>query len=140
MPTAHDDGRCEVRELIRREMHGLLAPSGLPEYLVIRTVGAGRLNRGTLCCLVADRLDDLDTAKSAAGVELLHRASVIRDDIQDQDDVRRGAPSDAALMGASTALAVADVLLSVGLKALAELGPDAYSALPSWLNPPDRDL
>jgi geranylgeranyl pyrophosphate synthase len=125
MLAAYDDTWFEVRELVRREVRRILAPSGLPEHLVTRTAGAGRFNRGTLCCLVADQSDDLDAVKSAAGVELLHRASVIRDDIQDHDDVRRGAPSDPALLGTSAALALADVLLSVGLTALAELGPDA---------------
>jgi len=67
----------------------------------------------------------------AACAELLHNASLVHDDLQDREELRRGRPSVWAAHGADVALCAGDLLLSAAFGALADL-PDP-SALPSLL-------
>ena len=58
----------------------------------------------------------------AAGVELLHEASLIHDDLQDRDEERRGAPTVWHRYGEDTALLLGDTFLGHALGLLAK-GP-----------------
>ncbi|WP_392543144.1 polyprenyl synthetase family protein [Oryzobacter telluris] len=62
---------------------------------------------------------------AAAGVELTHLASLYHDDVMDEADVRRGAPSANALFGNSTAILVGDLLFGTASDIVADLGPEA---------------
>jgi geranylgeranyl diphosphate synthase type II len=56
----------------------------------------------------------------AASVELLHNASLIHDDIQDQDAERRGRRSLWVVFGKNTALCAGDAMITAAIAALAE--------------------
>lgn len=53
-----------------------------------------------------------DAARLAAAVELLHNASLVHDDLQDQEVLRRGRPSVWSAFGSDVAICVGDLLLS----------------------------
>lgn len=55
----------------------------------------------------------------AAAAELLHNASLIHDDIQDEDDIRRGQPSVWKKYGTNIAICIGDLLLSTAYGILA---------------------
>jgi geranylgeranyl pyrophosphate synthase len=57
----------------------------------------------------------------AATVELLHSASLIHDDIQDRDEVRRGQQAVWVRFGANTAICAGDLLLSAAYMMLCQL-------------------
>jgi geranylgeranyl pyrophosphate synthase len=57
----------------------------------------------------------------AATVELLHNASLIHDDIQDRDEVRRGQQAVWVRFGANTAICAGDLLLSAAYMTLCQL-------------------
>lgn len=57
----------------------------------------------------------------AATVELLHNASLIHDDIQDRDEVRRGQPTVWVRDGVNTAICAGDLLLSAAYASLCHL-------------------
>jgi len=59
----------------------------------------------------------------AACVELLHNASLVHDDLQDKEKLRRGRPTVCAAFGPDVALCTGDLLLSAAYGALADL-PD----------------
>jgi heptaprenyl diphosphate synthase len=62
---------------------------------------------------------------AATGVELTHLASLYHDDVMDEADVRRGAPSANAAYGNSTAILVGDLLFGTASRIIADLGPVA---------------
>ena len=57
----------------------------------------------------------------AATVELLHNASLIHDDIQDRDEVRRGQQAVWVRFGVNTAICAGDLLLSAAYATLCQL-------------------
>ncbi|MDB4021037.1 polyprenyl synthetase family protein [Litorivicinus sp.] len=62
----------------------------------------------------------------ATSVELLHQASLIHDDIQDQDSIRRGSTAIWDLAGESTAICLGDNMIAAAFEQLAML-PEPYS-------------
>lgn len=87
----------------------------------------GKRFRPLLTLLVAElgagATDEVVVA--AAGVELTHLASLYHDDVMDEADVRRGAPSANARYGNSTAILVGDLLFGTASDIVADLGPQA---------------
>ena len=81
----------------------------------------GKLIRPSLTLLVADELGgDREAAVTAAvGLELVHEFSLIHDDVQDHDEVRRGRPTVWSQWGESQAINAGDLMLVL---ALAEAG------------------
>jgi geranylgeranyl diphosphate synthase, type I len=65
-----------------------------------------------------------DVMPWAAACELLHNASLVHDDIQDGDSLRRGRPSVWALHGTSVAVSVGDLMLMLPWSALELLSCD----------------
>ena len=64
-----------------------------------------------LAARYAGRVPD-EVLHAAVGLEMLHTASLVHDDIVDESDMRRGQPSVNALWGAKTAVLVGDYLFS----------------------------
>ncbi|WP_217144442.1 polyprenyl synthetase family protein [Streptomyces sp. AC627_RSS907] len=85
----------------------------------------GKLLRPVLCMesakAVGGTADQVLTF--AAGIECLHVASLVHDDIIDQDPVRRGRASTAEQYGLAEALAAGDGLSMAGIAALLSSGP-----------------
>ena len=73
-------------------------------------------------------LDSDDTIAIGATVELLHNASLVHDDLQDRDEMRRGAPSVWAKFGEPIAICVGDLLISAAYAAGASLKRNNNSA------------
>ena len=91
------------------------------------TAAGGKRFRPLLTLLAAELgagIDDRVVA-AAAGVELTHLASLYHDDVMDEADVRRGAPSANAAYGNSTAILVGDLLFGTASDIVADLGPEA---------------
>jgi len=62
-----------------------------------------------------------DAVRIAAAVELLHNASLVHDDLQDDEKIRRGQPTVWAAFGKDVAICTGDLLLSAAYGALAEV-------------------
>ncbi len=65
----------------------------------------------------------------AVAVELLHNASLVHDDIQDQDRTRRGQPALWTRYGAAQAINAGDLLLMLPFRALGGYAPRLQAAL-----------
>jgi len=87
----------------------------------------GKRFRPLLTLLAAELGDGADerVVAAAAGVELTHLASLYHDDVMDEAEVRRGAPSANALYDNSTAILVGDLLFGTASDIVADLGPEA---------------
>ena len=118
-------GLVEVDELLRREVdhddafiaeaNTHLIEAGGKRFRPLLTLLAAELGTGVNEQVVA----------AAAGVELTHVASLCHDDVMDEAEVRRGAPSANAKYGNSTAILVGDMLFGTASSIIAELGAEA---------------
>lgn len=66
-------------------------------------------------------LSTADSITIAVTVELLHNASLVHDDIEDRDELRRGQQSVWSRFGVNTAICTGDLLLSAAYAALCKL-------------------
>jgi len=123
LPTAppSEDPRLDAVEGLMRQLAAgdRLDRAGLmvQEHL---STGGKRL-RARLALLAADALGaPHDAVPWAAAVELLHNATLVHDDIQDGDRVRRGQPTTWARHGVAQAINAGDLLLMLPTLALDE--------------------
>ncbi|WP_082589447.1 polyprenyl synthetase family protein [Nostocoides sp. Soil756] len=91
------------------------------------TLAGGKRFRPLLTLLAAEVGSGVNeqVVAAATGVELTHLASLYHDDVMDEADVRRGAPSANALYDNSTAILVGDLLFGTASDIVADLGPQA---------------
>lgn len=111
---------CAFNELFSSSLehtNGLL--SDALSHIKKRT---GKQMRPLLIMLLAKELGDVNstTLKAAVGLELLHTASLIHDDVIDESAERRGQASVNALYDNEVAVLVGDYLLSTALLQIAE--------------------
>ena len=119
------DGLDAVDALLRREVdHDDPFIAGANIHLA---EAGGKRFRPLLTLLAAEVGDGVNDAVVAAatGVELTHLASLYHDDVMDEAEVRRGAPSANARYDNSTAILVGDLLFGTASSIIADLGPEA---------------
>jgi geranylgeranyl diphosphate synthase type II len=81
----------------------------------------GKMMRPSLCIAVARALGaplDRLVISAAASIELMHNAMLIHDDIEDDSDLRRGAPTLHSLWGVAMAINAGDALALTSLRPL----------------------
>lgn len=123
------------RSAIEDRITGVLdatAPPELAEQMVDATLAGGKRVRPTLTLLMCEATGgdpDADrTLDFAAGIELVHTASLIVDDIIDRSTVRRGEASAWASIGHSAAIVTTNGLLGEAF-ALFSAKPEATEAV-----------
>lgn len=106
------------REAIEERIAGVLetaTPPDLSDQMVDATLAGGKRVRPTLTLLMCEAAGgDPDSELAldfAAGIELVHTASLIVDDIIDRSSVRRGEPSAWASIGHDAAIVTSNGLL-----------------------------
>jgi len=91
--------------------------------------GGGRVRaESALAASAALGIDEDAALASAATPELLHNASLVHDDLQDGDQVRRGRPAVWVRYDKSMAISAGDLLISAAYAALAH-HPDPAAAI-----------
>ncbi len=107
-------GDGPLRSVLRYHV-GLEDASGEPAEAL------GKLIRPSLTLLIADELggDRRKAVAAALALELVHEFSLIHDDVQDRDEVRRGRPTVWRQWGEAQAINAGDLMLVL---ALAEAG------------------
>ena len=104
------------RASVEERLEGVLDaidPSELADELAHVTLSGGKRVRPTVTVLVCESLggDPEDAVDFAVGIELVHNASLVIDDIIDDSDVRRSVPSVWAEFGFGPAIIASDGLL-----------------------------
>ena len=97
------------------EASGHLAEAGGKRFRPLLTLLAAEVGGGATDEVVA----------AAAGVELIHLASLYHDDVMDEADIRRGVPSANAKYTNSTAILIGDLLFGRASELVAGLGAEA---------------
>ena len=111
-PVHDDDIRTNISDFITQAMpkagHPLAAPAAH------HFARPGKMLRARLALSSASKLgaDKSAAMHWAAAVELLHNASLVHDDMCDDDATRRGRPSVWSIYGRNTALALGDWLIA----------------------------
>jgi geranylgeranyl pyrophosphate synthase len=118
--------RTEARLVELAASHG---PT-LARHATATISAGGKRLRPLLVFLAADQTPDAHAesrlVRAAVGVELIHSASLVHDDVLDAAALRRGAPTVVAAAGRTTATATGDLLFS---RAFAELAADGAGEL-----------
>jgi geranylgeranyl diphosphate synthase type I len=96
--------------------------------------GSGKALRPVLCLLTCEALCGRaePALPAAAAIEILHNFSLVHDDIQDQDQTRRGRPTTWTLWGVPQAINAGDGLWAVSTRTLlrsVEAGADPVMAV-----------
>jgi len=99
---------------------GTLSPAQVAAAYHLRVGGQRVRARLGISVGLALGLPVSDVACLAAAAELLHNASLIHDDLQDQDEVRRGEKTVWLKFGNSIAICAGDLLLSAAYAVLAK--------------------
>lgn len=119
-------GVTRVEELMDVELRG--SDEVMTESLMHLFKAGGKRFRPLFTVLAAQTGPDPDNAEvtlAGAVVELIHLATLYHDDVMDEAEVRRGAPSANARWGNSIAILAGDYLLATASRLVSRLGPDA---------------
>ncbi len=132
LPGASDDLRVRLGDGLARVEALIAARVDHEDPFIAQasshlTAAGGKRFRPLLTLLVSELGSGASDAvvAAAAGVELTHLASLYHDDVMDEADVRRGAPSANSLYDNSTAILVGDLLFGTASDIVADLGPEA---------------
>ena len=110
--------------LAREAALGYLAADGLSPYLIEPATEylarGGKALRPALCLATCEAFggDPARALPSAAAIELLHTAFLVHDDVEDDSDLRRGAPTLHRRFGRAVAMNAGDGLAVLALGAL----------------------
>ena len=104
------------RDRIERRLESVLdetEPAELRDQMEHVTLAGGKRVRPTVTVLVCDALDgDMDAATEfAVGIELVHNASLVIDDIIDESELRRGTKAAWTAYGFGPAITASDGLI-----------------------------
>ena len=107
-----DHRRDRIAEHLEAVLDGT-EPAQLRERMKQVTLSGGKRVRPTVTLLVCDALDgEIETAiEFAVGIELVHNASLVIDDIIDESELRRGGQSAWTAFGHGPAVVTSDGLL-----------------------------
>lgn len=106
---------------------------GFYQSLKYSLMGEGKRFRPVLCLAVADAFknDSSQVLPLALAIEMVHTYSLIHDDLpsMDNDDERRGRPTNHKVYGEATALLAGDALLTEAFRVLSENSKNPQNTL-----------
>ncbi|OGP85170.1 MAG: hypothetical protein A2V87_06745 [Deltaproteobacteria bacterium RBG_16_58_17] len=119
-------------EAFKRTLSGLLGGYSLRDAISLTAaLEGGKKLRGCLSCLISDVLGGLFEAviPRAIAVELIQAATLIHDDVVDQDTIRRNRPAVWTVEGARRAVLIGDVIFASAIRMMSELSrEDGFAA------------
>ena len=106
-----EDRRLMVEDWLQSFIHERYQDEVLE--MVAYAVTGGKRMRGIMCLLMCEAMNKPaeDAEVAACAVELAHAASLVKDDVMDKDEMRRGVPSFFKRFGLDLALLASDVLI-----------------------------
>ncbi|MGA9227875.1 MAG: polyprenyl synthetase family protein [Mesobacillus sp.] len=120
-----------VEARLREAVGTLEAPENLTKAMLYSLEAGGKRIRPLLLFAVIDAFgkDPELGVDAAAAIEMVHTYSLIHDDLpsMDDDDLRRGKPTNHKVFGEATAILAGDALLTLSFNMLADI-PDEYAS------------
>jgi len=119
-------GRLRVDEALDRWLPPADAvPARLHESMRYSVCAGGKRIRPALCLMIAEGFGVAGNGpmRAACALELLHTYSLIHDDLpaMDDDDLRRGRPTNHKVFGEATAILAGDALLTLAFEWMARI-------------------
>ena len=125
-----------IENQFRRSVEGLQAPNVLKEAMLYSLEAGGKRIRPLLLFATIDAFqkDPEIGLHAAAAIEMIHTYSLIHDDLpsMDNDDLRRGKPTNHIVFGEANAILAGDALLTYSFQLLAE-APESTISLKNKL-------
>lgn len=117
-----EQGKC-VSDFLKNSFPGNRTPDVLFSAMEYSLFAPGKRIRPVLCIATAQTLGgivDEDVMRAAASIEMIHTYSLIHDDLpcMDDDDLRRGKPTNHKVFGEAMALLAGDALLTYAFELL----------------------
>ncbi|MGV0626981.1 nonaprenyl/(2E,6E)-farnesyl/geranylgeranyl diphosphat synthase [Mycolicibacter minnesotensis] len=120
------DGVARIEELMDTELRG---GDGLMTEAVTHLFDAGGKRFRPLFTVLSAQLgpepDAWQVTVAGAVIELVHLATLYHDDVMDEAQIRRGAPSANARWGNNIAILAGDYLFATASRLVSRLGPEA---------------
>jgi heptaprenyl diphosphate synthase len=124
--TGVRDGVARIEQLIETELRGA---DGLMTEAVLHLFEAGGKRFRPLFTVLSAQLgpnpDADEVTIAGAVIELVHLATLYHDDVMDEAQVRRGAPSANLRWGNNVAILAGDYLFATASRLVSRLGPNA---------------
>lgn len=121
-----------VEERLREAVGALETPENLAKAMLYSLEAGGKRIRPLLVFAVIDAFgkDPENGVDAAAAIEMVHTYSLIHDDLpsMDDDDLRRGKPTNHKVFGEATAILAGDALLTLSFNLLADIPEESVSA------------
>src|ERR1700722_3169341 len=120
------DGVARIEQLMETELRG--ADDLMTDAVLHLFEAGGKRFRPLFTVLSAQlgpRPDSDEVAIAGAVIELVHLATLYHDDVMDEAQVRRGAPSANVRWGNNVAILAGDYLFATASRLVSRLGPDA---------------
>ena len=120
-----------VEARLREAVKKLETPASLAEAMLYSLEAGGKRIRPLLLFAVVEAFgkDPRHGLDAAAAIEMVHTYSLIHDDLpsMDDDDLRRGKPTNHKVFGEATAILAGDALLTLSFKMLADIPEESVS-------------
>ncbi|KIY21971.1 MULTISPECIES: polyprenyl synthetase family protein [Mesobacillus] len=121
-----------LEERLRDAVGSLETPENLAKAMLYSLEAGGKRIRPLLVFAVIDAFgkDPIHGLDAAAAIEMVHTYSLIHDDLpsMDDDDLRRGKPTNHKVFGEATAILAGDALLTLSFSMLADMPEEAALA------------
>jgi heptaprenyl diphosphate synthase len=120
------DGVARIEQLMETELRG--SDDLMTETVLHLFEAGGKRFRPLFTVLSAQlgpRPDAVEVTIAGAVIELVHLATLYHDDVMDEAQVRRGAPSANVRWGNNVAILAGDYLFATASRLVSRLGPDA---------------
>jgi heptaprenyl diphosphate synthase len=120
------DGVARIEQLMETELRG--SDDLMTEAVLHLFEAGGKRFRPLFTVLSAQlgpRPDAVEVTIAGAVIELVHLATLYHDDVMDEAQVRRGAPSANVRWGNNVAILAGDYLFATASRLVSRLGPDA---------------
>lgn len=121
-----------VEERLREAVGALETPENLAKAMLYSLEAGGKRIRPLLVFAVIDAFgkDPQNGVDAAAAIEMVHTYSLIHDDLpsMDDDDLRRGKPTNHKVFGEATAILAGDALLTLSFNLLADIPEESAPA------------
>ena len=124
--TSVRDGVARIEQLMETELRG--SDDLMTEAVLHLFEAGGKRFRPLFTVLSAQlgpRPDAVEVTIAGAVIELVHLATLYHDDVMDEAQVRRGAPSANVRWGNNVAILAGDYLFATASRLVSRLGPDA---------------
>lgn len=121
-----------LEDRLRNAVAALETPENLSKAMLYSLEAGGKRIRPLLVFAVIDAFgkDPQQGLDAAAAIEMVHTYSLIHDDLpsMDDDDLRRGKPTNHKVFGEATAILAGDALLTLSFNMLADIPEESAAA------------